>query len=188
MTVKEEVSLLSYLGWVLENSGFQTRWVAADELKDLPFEQLLVVYGQDAMHRDLVIRMLHTDEMIAAAFAASQQTAPTAYAASLQFMLRLPFQNMPKSEQVTALDRLLASINRFSPLGNFGFNKNDGLFFRYVYLFHPDTLDPRVIVDLIESVGFATERFSPLIEALLTGQRSLENLLASLNPPVGGHS
>ncbi|PKL75636.1 MAG: hypothetical protein CVV27_14360 [Candidatus Melainabacteria bacterium HGW-Melainabacteria-1] len=178
-SVQDDVTTLAYLGWVLQNAGFETHLIAANELANQAFEQLLVHYGTDAQGRELVIRLLFMEELVQSYQQESGQSLPASYGTHLQFLINFATPGLDGRQP--DLDRLLATLNRLSPLGLFGTHQQDGLFYRYTLVLNRKEPDPRLIAEIIESTGFIAERFMPAFDRLGAGE-PVQNILASLEP------
>lgn len=176
-TVEDEVTTLAYLGWVLQNAGFETKLIVPGEKTDQAYEQLWVHYGSDAKGRDLVVQLLFMEEMVQGYQQESAQSVNSSYGQHLQFLMTLPVTDL--SERLADLDQLLATLNRLSPLGLFGYHPQEGVFYRHTQVINRKEPDPRLIAEIIESVGFVVERFLPAFDSLLAGE-ALPRILASL--------
>lgn len=99
----------------------------------------------------------------------------------LQHYTELP---IPLSDKTPpSLERLLLAINLTLPIGNFGINKSQDLYFRYVYTLPKfEVLSQRkeVLLDLLKLVSYALDVSTEPIEQVVRGTKSVDQVISEL--------
>lgn len=179
-----ELSSLSYVHWALHESGYQTDLIEADAHREHPYEELLVMYGSEKSERPLVVRLLFAEDVVEGLLQQQgEPQPPPAYASQLAFLC-----NLRRAAQVRVspeLRLLLNHLNQLLPLGKFLYTQSDGLILRYQLMLQRDKLNPVVVAETVETLGFSVGRFFPEIHRFLAGEKSLAEIRSQYPIPQG---
>jgi hypothetical protein len=81
----------------------------------------------------------------------------------------------------TDVERLVGAINRKAGLGCMGIDEADNVYYKYVFAKGKYALfDPDLVSEMVQLFVYVVERFSGLVERVVTGQQSLAPALREL--------
>lgn len=127
--------------------------------------------GQYDPQRPVVMEMAFLNDVLR-----SNALEPNPKVDYLQFMLDLPFE-VPQ-EQHGAVCELIAVFNLLVPFGGFGLHENGKPTFRYEHLVNREQdFEAFVVIEILNTLMFFIENLGYKIEALATGQDTLEQML-----------
>jgi hypothetical protein len=184
MSIPEDapVSLLEGLQWVLENSGYETDLIRANEVPEHPFEELLVSYRGEEEPPPLAVRLVFASEV-----AAGLQTQPpeeeAAFTADmLQILVNLPL--VPVPEHDAELEVLLNHFNLSLPQGRFVCPEKEGLLYQDTLPLIRQQVAAGLVAEAIEMSGFLAGRFYPGFARLVLGGETAAEIVSDY--PLGG--
>ncbi|PIQ23795.1 hypothetical protein COW36_16855 [bacterium (Candidatus Blackallbacteria) CG17_big_fil_post_rev_8_21_14_2_50_48_46] len=183
--ISEDVSNLAYLGWVLQESGFETAFIEADAHPEQPYEQLLVHSRQDKQGQPVTVRLLFAEDVLRAIYRQAGQDIPESHSAMLQFTIWLPELRQFPAERMAELDQLLNALNQQTSYGVFAFNSLDGIHFRHTLAVPQEDPDARLVAEVISGLAFQSLRFQPHLQALAKGQAPLATILKKVQSQAG---
>lgn len=185
MSIPEDapVSLLEGLQWVLENSGYETDLIRADEVPEHPFEELLVSYRGEEEPPPLAVRLVFASEVSAGLNKQPlPDTAETFTADMLQILINLPL--IPSSAQDADLEILLNHVNLSLPQGRFVCPEKEGLVFQDTLPLIRQQVAAGLVAEAIEMSGFLAGRFYPAFARLVQQGEAPAHILTDY--PLGG--
>ena len=173
----QTITPLSYLGWALQENGFQVVYAAPDA--ELGYEQLLVIWGQDKKGRDLILKLVFAEDIASFFSQKAGKTLSQDYGYILQFLLVLPLElNQPVLKPELA--HLLGVLNRVSPLGSFGFNQAEGVFLKYSLVLPSKEMNLKLIADILETLGLTAKKYISYLDAYFSGKYQVDSILQSI--------
>ena len=158
---------LSFLEGYLDNLGFESELIERSETVPMPI--LVSSIGGDAAGRPRLLNFLfvpidveHLDIL-----------------QLLQIHTLFPFDLNP--DYLAATEKLLGVINQKLGMGTVGIDEQNDIFYKYIFAkarFQP--LDEGLIIETVQLFIFLMERFSNLIEGVVTGQLDLAAAIKKL--------
>lgn len=170
------ISPLEALRYVLQESGYDTDLILADEDPGHPYEELLVSYRGDDEPPPLAVRLLLSSELARGLPAELVPQQPGSDL--LQLLVNLPLQ--PEPAQFGDLDQLLNRINLKLPQGRFVLPEKEGLLFQDAIPLLPEQLLPGLVAEAVEMSGFLAGRYYSAFAQLVLEQAPLDTIFAGL--------
>lgn len=141
---------------------------------DRPEQMLLVGPGRYRVsaqaidpNRQLVVSLLFYNDLLTSSGKAANPDADT-----LQIMAILPFA--VSNEAAADVRRLITIFNTIVPLGHFGLDPDQGPYYRYDWKVLDRNVDGLLLIELMGTLLFFIEHLSYRLEAVATGQMSVE--------------
>lgn len=163
------VNTLKKYGTVFGLVNIETLYKPVDD--NHAVEQLLCSLGQDYKNRDLVLQLMYTEDVIQAM---GIEIDPEE-SSTLQFSSLLPLQ--ASEETLSHVHELLAMLNRLLPIGGFGVDAENKIYFRY-NLLNPDRVfHQAVLLEVYSMTRHFLLRLIPAIEFVIEGKKDVEQSL-----------
>jgi hypothetical protein len=176
---------LQRLQALLHEADLETDLTEADEIPAHPYEQLLVVAGEDDGQNPLVIRLAFVNDMAATMSPQLQEPEEEGMACIiLQLSLSLPL----KLEERHWLDAcyLASVVTRYLPNGAFGVSDVDNVFIRSSLAALERQVNAKVVLEMVLEMTFLAQRFLPVFRQLVEGGAPVAQLIQSVEKEFGG--
>lgn len=183
--ISEEVSNLAYLGWVLQESGFETAFIEATAHPEQPYEQLLVHSRKDKQGQPVTVRLVFAEDLVRPIYRQAGQPVPETYSAMLQFTIWLPELRQFPADRLADLDMLLNTLNQRASYGVFAYNVTDGVHYRHTLALPQADPDARLVAEIISGLAYQSLRFQSHLQALAKGLAPLELILKKIRTQAG---
>jgi|GEM_PF-802574 len=163
--------VLAYFQQAIKELGYDTKlFEPSDDPSLLKAPLLLVGLPRDSEGRDRTLNFT---------FLIQGDQDDFDYLSLIQCYAPLPFRALP--DEHYGLARLIHEVNNHVSVGNFGINQESNLFYRYIItsekwaLIEPETLQQMLILCV-----HMLDVFAPLINSFITKEKTLEEILQSL--------
>ncbi len=164
---------LQLIAEFLEEETFDTKIVPPS--KEHPFERLLVSLGQDEQER-LFTMQLHFVNDITSSMGNVEDPDDIIL---LECFLLFPFK--VEAKYFSEVARLILTVNRLVPVGALGMSEPDGSVYLQYHLSSKDrNIDEKIILEVVNMIGFFTGEFAQKIEAVGNGTLEREAYLNEL--------
>ena len=164
---------------VLNYAGYKSYYNPAND--DVPFEQLFVTTAYEGTEEELeespMIQIIYITDLAKA----MDPDIPEDNTAShiLQFFSQLPTLPL-EAEKKAKIHELLSVMSKLLPIGYFGYNDADGVFYRYSFVTPTKDLDDAVIVEIVGMISFfitnAYENLKAFVDENLPYEEMIEQL------------
>lgn len=167
------VTTLDYLGWALQETGYQTDLIESDK-GNHPYQELLVMLDPEAAGAEAVARLLIAEDMLPGE--------PDSDIRTLRLQLAWPLP-IPKSAQMPELAHLLGVINRFMPLGSLSCNVSEGVVWKDSQPSAGANFPPPLVVEMLELLSDLIARWRPPLAGFLEGRLTFAAALSAIETP-----
>lgn len=171
------LSTLDYLGWALQETGYQTDLIAPDTHPEHPYPQLLVMLDPEVIGTEAVVRLFLAEDLL------PEQTEAKGIQ-TLRLFLNWPLPR-PQPAQMAELAHLVGVLNRLLPLGTLSCNAAEGVVFQDSQPGTEASVSPPLVVEMLELLSDLVARWRPPLRAFLDGAQSFSATRDALVSPSG---
>lgn len=176
---------LQILQQKLEEQGFDASYIPAHSEEELAFDSLLVVLDDKPSEDEMLygLQAFFVEDMMRAEDPDLPEEENPDFA-TLQFLLELPVDwSDLAGERLTEAYRLLSACSQKMPLGYFSLEGGE-LFYTYSLLAEDQRIPSKVLISAVDMMSFFINRMTPVFEAFVDDQLSLEAALAQLDQRI----
>lgn len=164
-------------------AGLTNSYIAPHEIKNISYEQLLVVLDVKDYEDEIVCQMVFADDIYDDLMMQLEENAlpqnPILSIPMLQFMVHLPLKTTSETHSATC--NFIGFLNQLLPFGFFLADKKEGLYFRYIWSVHDQFVDQKVAMEITQKISYFIGKFMPLLSQVSTGQSSAKEAIEILS-------